>query len=341
MGARARPSCSRSSASSACAVRSATGLRRAPRATSSSAISSSSRRRSRDAGKSRALGADGGSPPTRRCSRRWRGRGREHARAGAVATNDLFYERDPARARAWARGRRGRRRDGGRRAAARRRAARRRGRLPARGHRHLRREARAADSTPGGSWRPASGRPDRRGGAAGRAGRDCLQPRHSSARLSRRPSSAPGGPGPARGGPGAPRAAGELARERASWPRSPRGAGRCRRRRERSKPLVEAVDAVLDALEALRDRAHAPRQPLDVGRGRDVERRERRLLRRGRLLARLERASDRAAHERVREQVLGQPAEGVLALLGQPLASPSDSVSSLIGLRSSSLSGAI
>jgi hypothetical protein len=68
--------------------------------------------------------------------------------------------------------------------------------------------------------------------------------------------------------------------------------------------------------------AHAPRQPLDVGRGRDVEGRERRLLGRGRLVARLERAGDRTAHERVGEQVLGQPAEGVLALLGEPLAQP-------------------
>ena len=65
------------------------------------------------------------------------------ARAGAVATSDLFYDRDPARARAWAARGRARGRDGGGRAAARRRAARRRRRLPAGGHRHVRRDGRA------------------------------------------------------------------------------------------------------------------------------------------------------------------------------------------------------
>ena len=89
---------------------------------------------------------------------------------------------------------------------------------------------------------------------------------------------------------------------------------------EAREALVEAVDAVLDALQALGDRPHAPREALDVGRGREVQRAERDLLGLGGLLARLEGARDGAVDERVLEQVLGEPSEGVLALSGKALA---------------------
>ena len=53
---------------------------------------------------------------------------------------------------------------------------------------------------------------------------------------------------------------------------------RVERALERREALVEAVDAVLDALQALGDRPHAPREALDVGRRRDVQRAEGDLL---------------------------------------------------------------
>src|SRR4051794_10776251 len=84
--------------------------------------------------------------------------------------------------------------------------------------------------------------------------------------------------------------------------------------------LVEAIDAVLDALEALRDGPDPTRQALDVGRRRDVEGAHRDLLGLGRLLAGVEGAGDRPVDERVLEQVLGELAEGVLALAGQTAA---------------------
>ena len=88
------------------------------------------------------------------------------ARVGTVATSDLFYERDPARARAWADGGRARGRDGGGRAHARRRAARRRRRLPARGHGHVRRDGRAPpDRRRRARRRRRAARPRRRRGA--------------------------------------------------------------------------------------------------------------------------------------------------------------------------------
>ena len=59
-----------------------------------------------------------------------------------------------------------------------------------------------------------------------------------------------------------------------------------------SRAAVEPVDAVLDALEPLGDGAQPARQALDVGRGRDVQRAQRGLLRLAGALARLERPGD-------------------------------------------------
>ena len=86
--------------------------------------------------------------------------------------------------------------------------------------------------------------------------------------------------------------------------------------------LVEAVDPVLDALEALGDRPHAPGEALDVGGRGDVQRAHRDLLGLGGLLARLEGAGQRAVDQRVLEQVLGELAQRVLALPGQAAAQP-------------------
>ena len=88
------------------------------------------------------------------------------------------------------------------------------------------------------------------------------------------------------------------------------------------QPLVEPVDRLLDALHPLGHRAQPARQPLDVGRRRDVERAHRGLLRLHGALARLERPRDRGVHERVLEQLLGELAERVLALAGDPVAQP-------------------
>ena len=92
-------------------------------------------------------------------------------------------------------------------------------------------------------------------------------------------------------------------------PRSRPGAPRPALRDERP---VEAVHAVLDALEPVRDRAQPPREPFDVGGRRDVQRAHRDLLRLRGLLARVERAPDRAREQRVLEQVGERPAEPVL-----------------------------
>ena len=89
-------------------------------------------------------------------------------------------------------------------------------------------------------------------------------------------------------------------------------------RRDRREPLLEPVERVLDPLEPLRHRAQPPREPLDVGRRRDVERPHRDLLRLDRLLASLEGARDRAVDDGVRDQLLGDLAEGLLALAREP-----------------------
>ena len=86
-----------------------------------------------------------------------------------------------------------------------------------------------------------------------------------------------------------------------------------RRLVERLEALVEAIDAVLDALEPLRDRPQPPGQALDVGRGRDVQRAHRRLLRLHGPLAGAEGARDRGVDDRVLEQVLRELADRVLA----------------------------
>ena len=94
--------------------------------------------------------------------------------------------------------------------------------------------------------------------------------------------------------------------------------GRLGGARDLLEPAVEPVDPVLDPLEPLRDRAQPAREPLEVrGRG-QVERAHRGLLRGDRPLARLEGAAERARHDRVLQQVLGELAERVLALAGDP-----------------------
>ena len=85
-------------------------------------------------------------------------------------------------------------------------------------------------------------------------------------------------------------------------------------RRERA---VEAVHAVLDALQPMRDGAQPPRQPFDVGSRRDVERTHRDLLRLSSLLAGVERPPDRARQQRVFEQVGERLAEPVLRVAAQ------------------------
>ena len=76
--------------------------------------------------------------------------------------------------------------------------------------------------------------------------------------------------------------------------------------------LVEAVDAVLDALQALGDRSHPAREALDVCRRGDVQRPEGHLLGLGPSRAPRRRARDRSVHQRVLEEVLGELAQGVL-----------------------------
>ena len=88
-------------------------------------------------------------------------------------------------------------------------------------------------------------------------------------------------------------------------------------RRERA---VEPVDAVLDALQAVRDRAQPPGQPFDVGGRGDVQRAHRHLLGLGGLLARVERAADRAGEQRVFEQLGERLAEPLLGVAAEPLA---------------------
>jgi len=86
-----------------------------------------------------------------------------------------------------------------------------------------------------------------------------------------------------------------------------------------SQALVEPVEAVLDALEALRDRPHATGEALDVGGRGDVQRPHRHLLGLGRLLLRVERAREGAVEQRVLEHVLGELADRILTLAGDPL----------------------
>ena len=102
----------------------------------------------------------------------------------------------------------------------------------------------------------------------------------------------------------------------------PRRRGRAGRRGRPvapATPLLDAVERVLDPLEALGDRAQPAGEALDVGRRRDVERPHRGLLRLDRLLARLEGARERAVDDRVRDQLLGELAERLLALPGEPV----------------------
>ena len=85
---------------------------------------------------------------------------------------------------------------------------------------------------------------------------------------------------------------------------------------------LDAVERVLDSLKALGDRAQPTRQALDVGGGGNAEGPHRRLLCLGGLLARGERARERAGHHRVARQLLGHPPERLLALAREAIYEP-------------------
>ena len=95
---------------------------------------------------------------------------------------------------------------------------------------------------------------------------------------------------------------------------------RVERALEAREALVEAVDPVLDALQALGDRPQAPREALDVGGRRDVERAEGDLLG----LAAFSRASKARAMAPLMSGFSSRScaslSEGVLALSGEALA---------------------
>jgi hypothetical protein len=84
--------------------------------------------------------------------------------------------------------------------------------------------------------------------------------------------------------------------------------------------VLEAVERLLDALQPRADRPQAAREAVDVRRRRQVERAHRRFLGLHGLLARGERARERAVDQRVLEQVRGELAECLLALPRQPVA---------------------
>jgi hypothetical protein len=83
--------------------------------------------------------------------------------------------------------------------------------------------------------------------------------------------------------------------------------------------VLEAVDRLLDALQARGHRSQPPREAVDVGRRGEIERAHRGLLRVDGLLARGEGARDRGVDQRVLEQVRGQLAERLLPLPREPV----------------------
>ena len=89
---------------------------------------------------------------------------------------------------------------------------------------------------------------------------------------------------------------------------------------ERTDPLLHPVEQVLDRLEPLRQRAEPSRDPFHVRRGGNAERTHRGLLRVGGLLTSLERTLKRSRDHGIPEQILGQLAEGLLALLRKSIA---------------------
>ena len=202
-------------------ARSASGRAARSPATSRWATSSSPMRRSRATARAARSARASGSPPTPASSPRCAPPPAPGARAGTVATSDLFYDRDPARARDWAaRGAIAVEME----AAALLRVGELRGvadRLPARRHGHVRRRRRRATaSMRTASSRRASGSaasPPRRSRPAQAATRrSCRssdrQDLTSIPGVSLRPSSAPGGRARARARRAAPRA-GPTARE--------------------------------------------------------------------------------------------------------------------------------
>src|SRR3979490_835415 len=164
--------------------------------------------------------------------------------------------------------------------------------------------------------------------------RNCLGESNSGL-LIRRPSCAPGCGARARPHPGSPRPA-RRSGGPAPWAAPARGGRRGGQPRElplhaleplgaragaagASQALVEPVEAVLDALEALRDRPHPAGEALDVGGRRDAQRPHRHPLGLGRLLLRVERAREGPVEQRVLEHVLGELADRILTLAGDPL----------------------
>src|SRR3954454_8462238 len=83
-------------------------------------------------------------------------------------------------------------------------------------------------------------------------------------------------------------------------------------------PLLDAVECVLDRLEALRNRAQTAGQAFDIRRGWDVEGSHCHVLRRDRLLPRLECALERPGDKWVPGQLFSELSESFFALALEP-----------------------
>ena len=244
-------------------------------------------------------------------------RPRTWARAGAVAA-DLATAATLAAAIRLA-GRRG----GGRRRHARGRAAARRRRARGGG----------AGARPAGGGRARlTGAPATNASCAGGAPNAPASPTRCSCAPAAVAPSAAARP---RGAPA--RAAPAPARRRAcgrGWPRpaeslpscpsiaASRSPGGCGRARHLLQPAVEAVDAVLDALQPLGDGAQPAREALHVRGGRDVQRAHRGFLGSDGAFPGIEGPGDGTVDDRVLQQLLGELPERVLALPGDAVAQP-------------------
>ena len=175
--------------------------------------------------------------------------------------------------------------------------------------RGVRRRGAAVRDRPAGGRRPAEDRGRGAGGGRRAARRDGVRRAQLvDASVTVRRSCARG-TGSAPGATASRRAARSRAISSSLLPRAPLGACRRRRRGRGAGPVLEPVERVLDALEALGDRPQPAGQALDVGRRRDVQRAHRRLLGLDGLVPRLEGAGERAVHDGVGDQLLGDPPE--------------------------------